>query len=80
VSVGVAEGWSTSVRTSDRTGRRRTRADREPMSTRRRKFGVVCGDGVKTGIQTSLNAGVVLPTDCRTAPGESVLRHPDERT
>ena len=58
----------------------RTRVKSESVSTGRRKFGVVCGDGVKTGIQTSLNAGVVLPTDCRTAPGESVLRHPDERT
>jgi bifunctional UDP-N-acetylglucosamine pyrophosphorylase/glucosamine-1-phosphate N-acetyltransferase len=48
----------------------------EAVSTGRRKFGVVCGDGVKTGIQTSLNAGVVLPTDGRTAPGESVVHSP----
>jgi bifunctional UDP-N-acetylglucosamine pyrophosphorylase/glucosamine-1-phosphate N-acetyltransferase len=45
----------------------------EPTSTGRRKFGVVCGDGVKTGIQTSLNAGVKLPSDATTGPGERVL-------
>jgi len=46
----------------------------EAVSTGRRKYGVVCGDGVKTGIQTSLNAGVTLATDARTGPGEQVLR------
>ncbi|MFB6167406.1 MAG: bifunctional sugar-1-phosphate nucleotidylyltransferase/acetyltransferase [Haloferacaceae archaeon] len=56
----------------------RIRVKGEPTSTGRRKFGVVCGDGVKTGIQTSLNAGVVLPTDARTAPGETVVRDPRE--
>jgi bifunctional UDP-N-acetylglucosamine pyrophosphorylase/glucosamine-1-phosphate N-acetyltransferase len=54
----------------------KTRVKGEAVSTGRRKFGVVCGDGVKTGIQTSLNAGVVLPTDGRTAPGESVVHSP----
>ena len=54
----------------------RTQVKGEAVSTGRRKFGVVCGDGVKTGIQTSLNAGVVLPTDGRTAPGESVVHSP----
>lgn len=44
------------------------------VSTDRRKFGVVLGDGAKTGINTSLNAGVTLSTDARTAPGESVTR------
>jgi bifunctional UDP-N-acetylglucosamine pyrophosphorylase/glucosamine-1-phosphate N-acetyltransferase len=43
-------------------------------STGRRKFGVVCGDGAKTGIETALNAGVVLGTDARTDPGETVCR------
>ncbi|MEF8781260.1 MAG: bifunctional sugar-1-phosphate nucleotidylyltransferase/acetyltransferase [Haloferacaceae archaeon] len=43
------------------------------VSTGRRKFGVVCGDAVKTGIDTSLNAGVVLSEGARTAPGETVL-------
>jgi len=46
----------------------------EPTSTGRRKFGVVCGDAVKTGIDTALNAGVVLGTGARTAPGETVRR------
>ena len=44
------------------------------VSTGRRKFGVVVGDGVKTGINTSLNPGVVLSTGARTSPGESVTR------
>jgi bifunctional UDP-N-acetylglucosamine pyrophosphorylase/glucosamine-1-phosphate N-acetyltransferase len=46
----------------------------EPTSTGRRKFGVVCGDDVKTGIDTALNAGVVLGTGARTEPGETVTR------
>ncbi|WP_336327737.1 bifunctional sugar-1-phosphate nucleotidylyltransferase/acetyltransferase [Halovenus sp. HT40] len=45
----------------------------ERVSTGRRKFGVVAGDGVKTGINTSLNPGVVLSTGARTEPGESVF-------
>mgnify|MGYP000241762551 CR=1 FL=1 len=45
-----------------------------PTSTGRRKFGVVCGDDVKTGIDTALNAGVVLGTGARTEPGETVTR------
>jgi bifunctional UDP-N-acetylglucosamine pyrophosphorylase/glucosamine-1-phosphate N-acetyltransferase len=43
------------------------------VSTGRRKFGVVCGDQVKTGIQTSLNAGCVLETGETTIPGEQIL-------
>lgn len=46
----------------------------ERVSTGRRKFGVVVGDEVKTGINTSLNPGVVLSTGARTSPGESVTR------
>ncbi len=46
----------------------------EPVDTGRRKFGVVLGDEVKTGINTSLNAGVVLPCNATTKPGEVVLR------
>ncbi|WP_348611682.1 bifunctional sugar-1-phosphate nucleotidylyltransferase/acetyltransferase [Halobaculum rarum] len=52
----------------------------ERVSTGRRKFGVVCGDGGKTGIQTSLNAGVKLATDARTIPGERVLKEDPEAT
>ena len=46
----------------------------ERDSTGRRKFGVVAGDDVKTGINTSLNAGVVLSTGATTGPGETVTR------
>ena len=46
----------------------------ERVSTGRRKFGVVLGDDAKTGIDTSLNAGVTLSTGASTAPGETVLR------
>jgi UDP-N-acetylglucosamine diphosphorylase/glucosamine-1-phosphate N-acetyltransferase len=46
----------------------------ERVSTGRRKFGVVVGDGAKTGIDTNLDAGVTLSTGARTAPGETVLR------
>ena len=46
----------------------------ERISTGRRKLGVIVGDGTKTGINTSLNAGVVLSEDARVAPGETVVR------
>ncbi|MFC4551626.1 MULTISPECIES: bifunctional sugar-1-phosphate nucleotidylyltransferase/acetyltransferase [Halorussus] len=46
----------------------------ERVSTGRRKFGVVAGDGAKTGINTSLNAGVKLSAGARTGPGEAVTR------
>ena len=46
----------------------------ERVSTGRRKFGVVAGDDVKTGINTSLNAGVTLSTGATTGPGETVTR------
>ncbi|MFB6128742.1 MAG: bifunctional sugar-1-phosphate nucleotidylyltransferase/acetyltransferase [Halorhabdus sp.] len=44
------------------------------VSTRRRKLGVVAGDGVKTGINTSLEPGVTLSGGARTEPGERVRR------
>jgi bifunctional UDP-N-acetylglucosamine pyrophosphorylase/glucosamine-1-phosphate N-acetyltransferase len=44
------------------------------VSTGRRKFGVVIGDGTKTGINVSLNTGVVLSTDVGIPPGETVTR------
>ncbi len=46
----------------------------ERVSTGRRKMGVVVGDGAKTGINVSLNAGVVLSEDARVGPGEVVTR------
>lgn len=45
----------------------------QSVDTGRRKFGVVCGDEVKTGINTSLNVGTVLETKTTTQPGEIVL-------
>ena len=44
----------------------------DQISTGRRKFGVVLGDRVKTGINTSLNAGVSLSEGATTTPGETV--------
>ncbi|MFB6107504.1 MAG: bifunctional sugar-1-phosphate nucleotidylyltransferase/acetyltransferase [Haloplanus sp.] len=52
----------------------RVRVNGETTSTGRRKFGVVVGDGAKTGIDTALNAGVVLGSNARTGPGETVTR------
>ncbi len=46
----------------------------ERVSTGRRKFGVVVGDGVKTGIEATLNAGVTLSTDARVEPNATVTR------
>ena len=46
----------------------------ERISTDRRKFGVVAGDGVKTGINTSLTPGLKLEAGATTMPGETVDR------
>ncbi len=46
----------------------------ERVSTGRRKFGVVTGDGVKTGINTSLTPGLKLEGGATTRPGETVER------
>ncbi|QDX40798.1 bifunctional sugar-1-phosphate nucleotidylyltransferase/acetyltransferase [Salarchaeum sp. JOR-1] len=45
----------------------------ERVDTGRRKLGVICGDGVRTGINTSLNAGVKLAAGTGTAPGAVVM-------
>jgi bifunctional UDP-N-acetylglucosamine pyrophosphorylase/glucosamine-1-phosphate N-acetyltransferase len=45
----------------------------EVVDTGRRKLGVIVGDGTKTGINTSLNAGSKLGVETTTRPGESVL-------
>ena len=42
----------------------------ERVSTGRRKLGVIVGDEAKTGINTGLNAGVVLGAGTTTRPGE----------
>lgn len=52
----------------------RVRVKGESVDTGRRKFGVVVGDGTKTGIDTSLNAGVKLGAEARTKPNETVTR------
>ncbi|MDY6775281.1 MAG: bifunctional sugar-1-phosphate nucleotidylyltransferase/acetyltransferase [Halobacteria archaeon] len=45
----------------------------ESVDTGRRKLGVVLGDGVKTGINTSLNAGVKMAPKETAKPGETVM-------
>ncbi|MFC7200735.1 bifunctional sugar-1-phosphate nucleotidylyltransferase/acetyltransferase [Halospeciosus flavus] len=52
----------------------RVRVKGECVDTGRRKFGVVVGDRTKTGIDTSLNAGVKLGVGTRTKPNETVTR------
>lgn len=44
----------------------------ENRETGRRKFGAVIGPGAKTGINTSLDPGVILSTDSWTEPGAVV--------
>ncbi|MDQ2049333.1 glucose-1-phosphate thymidylyltransferase, partial [Natronolimnohabitans sp. A-GB9] len=46
----------------------------ERVSTGRRKFGIVAGDDVKTGINSSLTPGLKLSTGATTLPGETVDR------
>ncbi|USZ71926.1 bifunctional sugar-1-phosphate nucleotidylyltransferase/acetyltransferase [Natronosalvus halobius] len=46
----------------------------ERVSTGRRKFGVVAGDEVKTGINTSLTPGLKLSAGATSYPGETVDR------
>jgi len=47
---------------------------RESVDTGRRKLGVVMGDGVHTGINTSINVGVMMAAGTSTRPGEVVMR------
>ncbi|WP_096389013.1 bifunctional sugar-1-phosphate nucleotidylyltransferase/acetyltransferase [Halopenitus persicus] len=60
------------LRHDDATVRMTVKGER--VDTGRRKFGVVLGEGVKTGIDTNLNAGVVFGVEETTAPGETVTR------
>ena len=46
----------------------------ERVSTGRRKFGAVFGPGAKTGINTTVNAGVTFSAGATSRPGEVVLR------
>ena len=57
----------------------RTTVKGDVVSTDRRKYGAVLGADVKTAINTSLNAGVVLDTGTMTEPGEVILRSRMER-
>jgi bifunctional UDP-N-acetylglucosamine pyrophosphorylase/glucosamine-1-phosphate N-acetyltransferase len=60
------------LRHDDRTVKQTVKSER--VSTDRRKYGVVVGDGTKTGIDTTLYPGVVLSAGARTKPGETVSR------
>ncbi|QAU12144.1 glucose-1-phosphate thymidylyltransferase [Halorubrum sp. BOL3-1] len=46
----------------------------DPVDTGRRKLGAIVGDGAKTGINTSLNAGVKIGAGETTGPGEVLTR------
>ncbi|WP_245708110.1 glucose-1-phosphate thymidylyltransferase [Halobacterium jilantaiense] len=48
--------------------------DGDRVSTGRRKFGAVVGEGAKLGIGTHLNAGVTVGPDATTHPGEVLTR------
>ncbi|MFC6941858.1 bifunctional sugar-1-phosphate nucleotidylyltransferase/acetyltransferase [Salinirubellus sp. GCM10025818] len=52
----------------------RTTVKGERVSTNRRKYGVVVGPNAKTGVNTSLDPGVVLSAGATTLPGERVDR------
>jgi NDP-sugar pyrophosphorylase family protein len=57
----------------------RMRVKGGPVDTGRRKLGVVVGDGTKTGINTSINAGVKLGAKTRTPPGKPITRDTDSQ-
>lgn len=42
------------------------------VPTGRERFGIVCGDGVKTGINTSVDVGIKISSEVTTAPGQVV--------
>ena len=52
----------------------RTTVKGERVSTDRRKYGVIVGPNAKTGVNTSLDPGVVLSAGATTLPGERVDR------
>lgn len=74
IGQGVNLGAGTQVanlKHSDRTVRVRD-GDGQMVDTGRRKFGVVIGDGAKTGINSTLNVGSVLGFRARILPGRVV--------
>jgi bifunctional UDP-N-acetylglucosamine pyrophosphorylase/glucosamine-1-phosphate N-acetyltransferase len=44
----------------------------EGIGTGRRKLGVIMGDGVETGINSSINVGTVIGSNSRIGPGTFV--------
>lgn len=71
--VNVGAGTQVANLRHDDTNIKQTvKSDR--VSTGRRKYGIVAGDGVKTGVNTSLSPGVVLSPGTTTLPGEAVRR------
>jgi len=75
LGCGVNFGAGTNVanlRHDDANVRVSVKGDR--VDTGRRKLGAIVGDGAKTGINTSLNAGVKLGAGETTGPGEAVTR------
>jgi len=72
-SVNLGAGTQVAnLRHDDGAVKQTVKGDR--VSTERRKYGVVAGDGAKTGVNTSLAPGVVLSAGATTDPGESVTR------
>ncbi|MHC1625638.1 MAG: bifunctional sugar-1-phosphate nucleotidylyltransferase/acetyltransferase [Methermicoccaceae archaeon] len=47
----------------------------EVVDSKRRKLGVIMGDDVHTGINTSINAGMMIYPHTTTLPGEVVVRN-----
>ncbi|HEX59893.1 MAG TPA: hypothetical protein ENF26_07095 [Methanomicrobia archaeon] len=42
------------------------------IDTRRRKFGAIIGDNVKTGINVSINVGTLIGNNVKIGPGATV--------
>jgi bifunctional UDP-N-acetylglucosamine pyrophosphorylase/glucosamine-1-phosphate N-acetyltransferase len=75
LGAGVNLGAGTKVANLRHDGKSvRVEWEGQRVDTGRRKMGVILGDGVHTGINTSLNAGVVLAAHATTLPGEVVMK------
>lgn len=74
---GVNLGAGTQVANLKHSGRnvRVQEEDGTWVDTGRRKFGVVLGDGVKTGINSTLDVGAVIGAGARVLPGRIVHGH-----
>ena len=71
VDVNLGAGTTVAnLRHDGRTVPMQVNGDR--VDTGRHKLGAILGDGVKTGIDTAIDAGVRLGVDTTTAPGETV--------